>query len=362
MIEFETNFNPLDIQSLKTNRRTEKQHCSRKICENNKKSFITKEVVQIDSNPVKKSKSTRPTHEYKLNKEDMFIGGELKPERTQGAIFIEKLGQFTLKTELVKSKTIDESATQAPDRAEILMPVAVETQKDAYEFMIFEDDFKKLLESEFSPSIQFLNNFVLFLVERLEVICEISLNKLYKSIFAADSPSSYNPDLTENTLSKAEIINGLMPIENETFKKYLLETSFLDMLLDLIFEQLNEIIEAKLKFFTKTHKTTANDRRNFKINEKQFPLNETSKQLKINVNGVFTFNKTEEILKKNYFKKYFQSQRDFIDNLLEVEMRRDENKWCEYEEDENETKLVISDLVFDYLVDDVWRLLVTLKL
>jgi hypothetical protein len=38
-------------------------------------------------------------------------------------------------------------------------------------------------------------------------------------------------------------------------------------------------------------------------------------------------------------------------------MRREENKWCEYEEDEYETKLVISDYVLDYLVDDVWRFL-----
>ena len=93
-----------------------------------------------------------------------------------------------------------------------------------------------------------------------------------------------------------------------------------------------------------------------KINERQFPINETSKLLKRNINGIFAFNKTEEeeiILKKNIFK----SQRDFIDNLLEVEMRREENKWCEYEEDEYETKLVFSDYVFDYLVDDVWRFL-----
>jgi hypothetical protein len=131
----------------------------------------------------------------------------------------------------------------------------------------------------------------------------------------------------------------------------------------LIFEQLNEIIETKLKFYTKISKQTTcpslvdqSKEIKIKINERRFPFNETLKLLKRNINGIFTFNKAEEeeiILKKNIFK----SQRDFIDNLLEVEMRREENKWCEYEEDEYETKLVISDYVFDYLVDDVWRFL-----
>ena len=135
------------------------------------------------------------------------------------------------------------------------------------------------------------------------------------------------------------------------------------MLLDLIFEQLNEIIETKLRFFTKIYKDCSNISNHevisniYSISEKQFPLFETSRVLKTNINGIFTFNKTEEILKKNAFKKCFQAQRDFIDNLLEVEMRREENKWCEYDEEEKETKMVVSDFVFDYLIDDVWRFL-----
>jgi hypothetical protein len=234
--QFEQNI--LDIQSLKNKR--EKQHCSRKICEN-KKSFITKEIIQMNeaSNEqysIKKSKSTRlqgvTTNEYKLNKEETFIFGssELKPERTQGAIFIEKLGQFTVKSE-VKPKVIAEEIQsilqERNDSAEIVLPA--EKQKDSYEFMIFDDDFKNLLESKLDKS----NNFTfiykfLFLVERLEVICDIALNKLYKSIFTDNAPSSGQ---TENYLSKTEIIDELMmPVENETFKKYLQEASLLDML------------------------------------------------------------------------------------------------------------------------------------
>jgi hypothetical protein len=105
------------------------------------------------------------------------------------------------------------------------------------------------------------------------------LNKLYKSIFTDNA--SYNAQ-TANYLSKNEIIDELMmPFENETFKKYLQEASFLDMLLDLIFEQLNEIIETKLKFYTKICKQTTCQSlvvqsKGIKINERQFPFNETS--------------------------------------------------------------------------------------
>ncbi len=74
-----------------------------------------------------------------MNKEETFIFGssELKPERTQGAIFIEKLGQFTVKSE-VKPKVIAEEIQsflqERNDPAEIVLPV--EKQKDFYEFMI----------------------------------------------------------------------------------------------------------------------------------------------------------------------------------------------------------------------------------
>ena len=143
----------------------------------------------------------------------------------------------------------------------------------------------------------------------------VALRKLYKSLFC--------DEINVNILSKQEIIDEIVTIEDEStsikFKQYLTETSFLDMILDLIFELLIEMIDEKLRFFTKMlydyphNKITS---KSLRISEKEFSFNDTLRLLKLNINKVFHFNKN------NHSKRCFQTQRDLIDNLLDIEKRR----------------------------------------
>ena len=170
MNEYEQHCNIIDMQSLKKREKSEKQHCSRKVCES-KKSHATKEIVSLEINDHhKRSKSARPTinYEYKLNKDEIL--NEIKPERTQGAIFIEKLGHFPLKPELKPRIVVEQCEVQVIDRNQqvtnniIEVELPAEAKKFAYELMIFEDDFKQLLESMLKK-LQFYNNLMfLFIV------------------------------------------------------------------------------------------------------------------------------------------------------------------------------------------------------
>ena len=158
--------NYIDIQLLKKKEKLEKHNSNLKKTSdnNNKNSGIIKEIIQIDpdeysqSSSLKKSKTRIVSSEYKLNNNKEEVLNEIKIDRKsqKGAIYIEKLNQPLLKLDVIKPPKDESECEPVFEKNQIIstsakveteIAIELESKINTYEFMLFEDDFKNLIES-----------------------------------------------------------------------------------------------------------------------------------------------------------------------------------------------------------------------
>ena len=141
-----------------------------------------------------------------------------------------------------------------------------------------------------------------------------------------------------------------------------MEVSFKQMILDLIGELMNDLYlenydrPQQISEFLPGIKTSLK-KQHFRSNPKgPRTIAETKHLIKDKILRIFKFNPDPSSLttSKKYSKSKWRSQKplDLVDSLLDSEMREQEHDWSNYDQEEHEAKLLISNTIFDIILKD----------
>ncbi len=166
------------------------------------------------------------------------------------------------------------------------------------------------------------------------------------------------------TFFQSEISDGSNAAETpaKTSEQLEMEVSFKQMILDLIGELMYDLYlenydrPQQISEFLPGIKTSLK-KQHFRSNPKgPRTIAETKHLIKDKILRIFKFNPDPSSLttSKKYSKSKWRSQKplDLVDSLLDSEMREQEHDWSNYDQEEHEAKLLISNTIFDIILKD----------
>jgi hypothetical protein len=166
------------------------------------------------------------------------------------------------------------------------------------------------------------------------------------------------------TFFQSEVSDGSNTAETpaKTSEQLDMEVSFKQMILDLISELMNDLYlenydrPQQISEFLPGIKTSLK-KQHFRSNPKgPRTIAETKHLIKDKILRIFKFNPDPSSLttSKKYSKSKWRSQKplDLVDSLLDSEMREQEHDWSNYDQEEHEAKLLISNTIFDIILKD----------
>jgi hypothetical protein len=178
------------------------------------------------------------------------------------------------------------------------------------------------------------------------------------------------PKLQTFFQSEADSPNSTVETQAKSLEQLDMEVSFKQMLLDLIGELINDLYlenydtPQQISEFLPGIKTSLK-KQHFRSNPKGprsvadtkvlvkekllriFKLNTEASSIPVNNNNM-------SATSRKYTKSKWRSQKplDLVDSLLDSEMREQEHDWSNYDQEEHEAKLLISNTIFDIILKD----------